>query len=161
MAEDPKERVDRELKELIEEIRVILPGVQILGAFLATAAFSTRFKELSDLDRHTYFVAFATALVSAVFLIAPTAQHRLRWRQSDKGDMVEAAHRLTIVGLAFAAFSLGASSFLVADVVYDATVATLVTAAIAVAVAVTWCIAPLLARHHESPQSVEPGRRAA
>src|SRR5438309_6046704 len=102
MAEDEesqKERRDRELIELLNELRVALPGVQVLFAFLLIVPFSNGFPRMTSLQRDVYFVAFLCALVSAVLLIAPSIHHRLRFRAQYKEQLLLRANRLTIVGM--------------------------------------------------------------
>ncbi len=85
MAEEThEERVNRELIELLNELRVALPGVQVLFAFLLAVPFSQRFAETTELQRDTYMVALLSTLAGSVFLIAPTAYHRIRFRDRDK-----------------------------------------------------------------------------
>jgi hypothetical protein len=95
-AEDKKERVNRELIELLNELRVALPGVQVLFAFLLTVPFAQRFGAVSDLQRAVYFVALISTAVASVLFITPTAYHRLRWREPDKEGMLFTANRLAI-----------------------------------------------------------------
>ena len=82
--ETHEERVNRELIELLNELRVALPGVQVLFAFLLAVPFSQRFSETTDLQRDTFMVALLSTLAGSVFLIAPSAYHRIRFRDRDK-----------------------------------------------------------------------------
>ena len=98
--ETEAERLDRQLAELLQELRVILPGVQVLFAFLLTVPFSARFEEVTDTQRGVYVgVLLATALAT-ILLMAPTALHRLRFRQHRKREIVDTAQRFTLAGLA-------------------------------------------------------------
>src|SRR5437762_4910954 len=97
--ETPKERHDRELIELLNELRVALPGVQVLFAFLLAVPFANSFPKLSAVDRDVFFAAFVAAALSTVLLIAPSSYHRLRWRQHDKERMLVISNALTISGL--------------------------------------------------------------
>jgi hypothetical protein len=81
MAESEKERVDRELIELLNELRVALPGVQVLFAFLLTIPFARGFPGTTRAERDVYFVALVSAVVSTVLLMAPSAYHRILFRQ--------------------------------------------------------------------------------
>jgi hypothetical protein len=113
-----KQDLDRELIELLNELRVALPGVQVLFAFLLTVPFSQRFPSLSGLQRGVYFgTVIATALAS-MFLIAPSSYHRLRWRQHDKERMLVTSNRLSIAGTVFLAISIAAAVFLISDVLF-------------------------------------------
>src|SRR5881409_2860316 len=117
--EGPKERVDRELIELLNELRVALPGVQVLFAFLLVVPFSNGFPKLSDLQRDVYVVAFLCTAVSTVLLLAPAAYHRLRFRQQDKERMLFTANKFAITGFAFLALAMCAVVFLISDVFFN------------------------------------------
>ena len=83
-----QERVDRNLHELLEELRVALPGVQVLFAFLLTVPFAQRFATVTPFQQNVYFATLLCAAAASAFLIAPSAHHRVQFRQQDK-----AAHR--------------------------------------------------------------------
>ena len=89
-AENTDERLDRELIELLNELRVALPGVQMLFGFLLALPFSVGFEHTSAVDRRVYFVSFLAAAAASVLLIAPSAYHRLTWRQRDKEHLLRA-----------------------------------------------------------------------
>src|SRR6476619_2938831 len=93
------DRHNRELIELLNELRVALPGVQVLFAFLLAVPFANGFPKLGKLDRDIFFVAFIATALSTVLLIAPSSYHRLRWRQDDKERMLLISNSLTIAGL--------------------------------------------------------------
>jgi len=118
MAEDEKSRLDRELIELLNELRVALPGVQVLFAFLLVVPFNQRFKDVTELERNVYFGAFLCTAMATALLIAPSAYHRLRWRQGDKQHMLETANRLTIAGTVFLALAIVGVVFLVTDFLF-------------------------------------------
>jgi uncharacterized protein DUF6328 len=96
--EDQKERRDRELIELLNELRVALPGVQVLFAFLLIVPFSQRFSTVTQLQRYVFLATLLCAAVSAVLLIAPSSHHRLLWREHAKEETLATANRLTIGG---------------------------------------------------------------
>src|SRR5881394_1531035 len=96
--ETPKERADRELIELLNELRVVLPGVQVLFAFLLAVPFANGWTRVTDLQRDVFFVAFLCTAAASILLIAPSAYHRLRWREGDKEQMLETSNRLAIAG---------------------------------------------------------------
>src|SRR5688572_25753135 len=104
--ESKDERLDRELIELLNELRVALPGVQVLFAFLLTVPFSQRFGELTDFQRDAYFATFICAAFAPIFLIAPTAYHRLRFRDYDKERLITTATKLSITGTIFLALAI-------------------------------------------------------
>src|SRR5215212_6203171 len=82
--ESKGERLDRELIELLQELRVVIPGVQVLLAFLLIAPFQQRFAQLPGSMRNAFFASIACATLATAFLIAPSAHHRLRWRAGEK-----------------------------------------------------------------------------
>lgn len=142
--ESKKERIDRELGELLQELRVALPGIQVLFAFLLTVPFSQRFGSLNAAQRGIYFATILCTAIASILLISPTAYHRLRWRKYDKEQMLETANRLTIVGLVFLALAIGATVYLISDVLFGVGVAAMVGAGIGALVAWFWFAMPLL-----------------
>jgi amino acid transporter len=141
--ETREQRVNRELIELLNELRVALPGVQVLFAFLLIVPFSNGFPKLSPFDRDIYFVAFMATAVSTVLLIAPSSYHRLRWRQSDKERMLMISNSLTIAGLAALAVAVSATVFVVTDFVLHRAWAATFTAIVAVLFLIFWYGLPL------------------
>src|SRR5438093_4734721 len=100
MTDETKEdRHNRELIEFLNELRVALPGVQVLFAFLLAVPFANGFPKLGSTGRDLYFAAFIATALSSVLLIAPSSYHRLRWRQHDKERMLIISNALTIAGL--------------------------------------------------------------
>lgn len=144
--ESHDERLDRELIELLNELRVVLPGVQVLFAFLLTVPFTNKFSSITNDQRQVFFAVFLCTAASTALLIAPSAYHRLRWRQHDKEQMLATANRLSIGGLVFLTFALVGASYLVADLLFHATAAAFVTAAVAGFFAWFWWGLPLLRR---------------
>jgi hypothetical protein len=143
------ERLDQEWIELLNEIRVLLPGVQVLFAFLLTAPFAAGFDDVTELQRDVYAVSLLGALASIVCLVSPTAHHRIRWRKRDKEFMLHVANRSVIVGSAFLALSMSAAVFLVGDYLFDRWVANLATIGVATAFTVFWFALPLARRMRE------------
>ncbi len=111
--------LDRELIELLNELRVALPGVQVLFAFLLIVPFSNGWDDVTELQRYVYFVAFLCAAAASALLIAPTAYHRLRWREGDKEHMLVTANRLAIAGTVFLAAGMTATVFLITDLLFS------------------------------------------
>ena len=99
--EDPTARHHRQLIELLNELRVGLPGVQVLFAFLLTVPFTQRYSRLDGIQRDIYFLAVLSTAMATACLIAPSSYHRLRWRQHDKAHMLETSNRLAIAGIGF------------------------------------------------------------
>jgi amino acid transporter len=143
---DDGTRLDRELNELLQELRVTLPGVQVLFAFLLTVPFSQRFGQLTSTQRTAYFVAFLTAAAATALLLAPAAYHRIQWRQHDKERLLRTSTGFTIVGLGFLAVAMSAAAFVVADVLYATTWAAAVAAGVIAVLATFWFVLPLMSR---------------
>ena len=117
--ETKAERLDRELNELTQELRVLLPGVQVLFAFLLTVPFSIGFKTVTGAERALYFVALASTSISAILLIAPSARHRARFRDRDKEALVVSSNLLTIAGTLFLAIAMATVIALVGEYLYN------------------------------------------
>jgi uncharacterized protein DUF6328 len=141
--ENSEERHDRELIELLNELRVALPGVQVLFAFLLTLPFTNGFPRLGKLDRDIFFVAFIATAVSTVLLIAPSSYHRLRWRQHDKERLLVISNYLTIAGLAALAVAISCTVFVITDFVFHRAWASAFTAIVAMLFLVFWYGLPL------------------
>ena len=141
--ESHEERLNRELIELLiellNELRVVLPGVQVLFAFLLTVPFTNQFRRITHEQELVFFVTFLLTAIATILLIAPSAYHRLRWRQKDKEQMLQTANRLAISGMAFLAAALTGAVFLLTDLLFaSAAVVYLVTAAAAALVLWFW-----------------------
>jgi hypothetical protein len=148
--ETEEERIDRELIELLNELRVALPGVQVLFAFLLTVPFTQRFRQLTDVQEYTFFVALLCTTMGSVLLIAPSAYHRLRFREHDKKQMLFTANRLAIAGTIFLALAMTSAVYLVTDLVFHATLTVIVTALAAGAFGWFWYGLPLLRKAEDS-----------
>jgi hypothetical protein len=145
--ETDDERLDRELIELLNELRVVLPGVQVLFAFLLTVPFTNRFQSITDTQEQIFFVTFLLTMVATGLLIAPSAYHRLRWRRHDKEQLLVTSNRLAISGMVVLALALSGAVFLVSDVLFESIAAvTLVTAATVVFLFWFWYGLPLMRR---------------
>lgn len=142
--ETRKQRVDRELTELLSELRIALPGVQMLFAFLLTVPFYTRFETLTGSSRVVFFSTFASTTIAAVFLIAPSSNHRISFRAQDKERLLLRANRFAIVGVAFLALAICGVMFFIAGMVLGQEWAPYAAGATATLIAVTWYLAPIL-----------------
>ena len=162
--ESEKERLSRKHGELLQELRVALPGVQVLFAFLLTLPFTTRFEAIQALDRNVYFAAFIAAALSSVFLIAPSAYHRMRWRFTDvetldeKRRMLITSGRLAATGIVFLGIAVTGVSFLIGHVLFGLTTGAVVAGVVAGAVVWFWYGIPLK-RRAEDPNETILGRR--
>ena len=144
--ESKEERVNRELIELLNELRVALPGVQVLFAFLLAVPFTQRFRQLTDTQEYMFFVSLLCTTAGSILLIAPTAYHRLRFRQRDKEQMIHTANRLSIAGTVFLALAMTSAVYLVTDLVFQATLTIVVTTLTAAMFAWFWYGLALLRR---------------
>ncbi len=136
--ESDEQRHNRELIELLNELRVALPGVQVLFAFLLAVPFANGFPKLGKLDRDIFFVAFIATALSTVLLIAPSAYHRLRWRQHDKERMLVVSNALTIAGLFLLAVAITCAVFVITDFLFHRAWAATFTAIVAAAFLLLW-----------------------
>jgi amino acid transporter len=136
--ETPKERADRELIELLNELRVVLPGIKVLLAFLLAVPFAKGWPRVTDFQRNVFVVAFLSTALSVALLTAPSSYHRLRFRQGNKERMVRIGNRLSIAGIAASAVSLLAVVVLVMDFVVSRNAAIAAAAALFVVIAALW-----------------------
>jgi amino acid transporter len=144
--ESQKERRDRELIELLNELRVVLTGVQVLFAFLLTLPFTDRFHDLVPTQQLMYAVAFTVTATASVLLMAPTAYHRIRFRQQDKERLLRWSNRFAIAGVCLLAVAIGTIVLLVIDVLYELRVAATVAGAVTALIAWAWFALPLSRR---------------
>jgi Flp pilus assembly protein TadB len=148
--ESKAEQLDRELLELLNELRVLLPGVQVLFAFLLTAPFSQRFAQLAPTLQEAYFGAVLCAAAATLFLVAPSVHHRLQWRDRDKERLLKTANRLTIIGTVCLAVAIVLALWVVSRVLHSPGPAFLVAGGALVAFAWSWFALPLF-RHLRRP----------
>jgi hypothetical protein len=144
--ESRKERVDRELIELLNELRVALPGVQFLFAFLLIVPFQQGAARLTDFDRDVYFVALVAAVVATALLIAPAAQHRVLFRQHDKETLLRRSSRSAYAGLVMLALAISSALLLVVDVLFSRTQAWVTAGALAALLVWLWVVVPVRQR---------------
>ena len=136
--ESPKERHDRELIEHLNELRVALPGVQVLFAFLLAVPFAKGWPSTTPFQRDVFFVSFVGAATSSALLIATSSIHRIGWRVSDKEKIVQVGTVLTIGGLFALAVAIVSVVLLVTDYIFSRTAAYVTAAAVGALIAVTW-----------------------
>src|SRR3954462_868765 len=142
------ERCDRNLVELLQEVRVVQTGVQVLFAFLLTVPLASRFPDLTRFQRGESFATLLLTGAAAVLLIAPTAHHRILFRCGDKEHLVEVANRFTLAGLAFVGLAMIGSLVFVGVLLFDDALAAALGAVAAGAMLWCWWIAPLRRRLH-------------
>jgi Family of unknown function (DUF6328) len=141
--ETEEERVDRNLAELLGELRVALPGVQVLFAFLLVVPFNQRFTDVTAFQEKVYFVTLLCSLGASAFLIAPSVHHRIAFRRQKKEQIVLVANRLTIVGLSLLAIAMIGVILLITDFLFDTATTVITTAFVAVLFAWLWYALPL------------------
>jgi Family of unknown function (DUF6328) len=127
--EDEGERLDRELIELLNELRVVMPGVQVLFGFLLTVPFQQRFATIDDFQRIVYFVTLLLVAASSAFLMGPSAFHRLTFREGQKPYLVKLGTRQTIAGMALLALAMNGVLLLLTDLLFHPTMVAIVVAA--------------------------------
>jgi hypothetical protein len=140
------ERLDRNLMELLTELRVALPGVQVLFAFLLVVPFNPGFNRVTPFQEKVYFGTLLCAAAASAFLIAPSMHHRLVFRQRAKDHLVRTAHWMAIVGLSFLALAIIGVLLLVTDFIFGTGAAVVVTAVGTVVVLIVWYAVPLRRR---------------
>jgi len=140
------ERIDRELIELLNELRVALPGVQFLFAFLLVVPFQQRGSQITDFQRGVYYVALAAAALATALLIAPAAQHRILFRQHDKEALLQRSNRSAVAGLLALGVAICAALLLVVDVVFSSALAWVTAGVLGLLLLWWWLAVPLRQR---------------
>jgi uncharacterized membrane protein YuzA (DUF378 family) len=141
--ETPYERADRNLAELLNELRVALPGVQVLFAFLLVVPFNAGYTRMTDFERKLYFGVLLCTALASILLIAPSMHHRLEFRKRDKEYLVVTANRLTIAGLSALAVAMTGAITLITHVLFGTAAAAVTTAVVALGFAAVWFAIPL------------------
>lgn len=139
----PKERSDRQLTEVLTELRVVLPGAQVLLGFLLTVPFATRFGKVTKPERALFFACLLLSAGGTVLLMAPSVYHRVRWGQGGKTDVVLVAHRLFLSGSALLGAAIIAAIMLVADVLFGVLAAVASACALTVMLVGSWYLLPI------------------
>jgi membrane-bound acyltransferase YfiQ involved in biofilm formation len=119
-SEDEQERLNRQMIELLNELRVAMPGVQVLFGFLLTVPFQQRFQQVTDFQETIYFVTLIAAAVATAFLIAPSAYHRVMFEQHDKPNIIHIGTGQMLVGLGALSIAMNGAVLLVTDVLFEA-----------------------------------------
>jgi hypothetical protein len=161
-AESKAERLDRELMELLNELRVVLPGVQVLLAFLLTTPFNQRFAQLAPAVGRAYYGAVLFATAATLLLVAPSVHHRVQWRDRDKERLLRTANRLAVAGTICLAVAIVLALWVVTRVLYPVGTAYLVAVGALAAFGWIWFAVPLLRRYRRpSGDADETGASAA
>lgn len=148
------ERVNRELIEMLNELRLALPGVLVLFGFLLAVPFASRFEAVNRIEKGAYMVSLLCSVAGAILLMAPTALHRLRWRDVDKEELMRVSNRLAIAGTVFLAGAMTSAVFLVTEVLLGTWATILVTTVTGCGFLLGWYVLPL-----RVPSKDETGRR--
>jgi Family of unknown function (DUF6328) len=154
--ETPYERADRNLAELLQELRVAQTGVQVLFGFLLIVPFSARFAASSNFEEAVYLVTVLAAGAAAMLLIAPTSHHRLLFRCGDKEHLVVVANRYAIAGLAAVAIAMVGVLLLVCQVLFGSALAAIATTLAVAGCGWCWYLQPLLRRRRLAAEAQAP-----
>jgi O-antigen/teichoic acid export membrane protein len=144
--ESPTERLDRNWTDILQELRVLQTGVQLLTGFLLTLPFQQRFSTLSSTERDLYLAAVAASIIATGFLQAPVSVHRALFRRHRRREQVQLAHRLSIVGIIFLACAVVAVTTLIFEVLHGWAVGSVAGGAAGALLLVLWLIIPWRAR---------------
>jgi hypothetical protein len=139
---DDREELRQRYYGLLQELRVVLPGVQVLMAFLLTTPFASGFGDLDDAGRAAYFVALMSALGSIICLLTPTVFHRVADRTA-RGARLEWGVRMTLAGVALLAVALTSAAWCIVRLVYGTTLAHVVATVAVVMFLGLWVVLPL------------------
>ncbi|HEX2412837.1 MAG TPA: DUF6328 family protein [Solirubrobacteraceae bacterium] len=148
---DEHERTERQMAELLQELRIALPGVQILFAFLLTVPFAQGFSRVTSFQRDLFYGVLLATAISTICLIAPTATHRLRFHKSDRKYVIESANALMIAGLAFLALAILGAVVLITDYLFGLGGHWYWPALVAVVLVGLWFVRPLLRTESSGP----------
>jgi hypothetical protein len=148
--ETRQERINRELIELLNELRVALPGVQFLFAFLLIVPFQQTVDRITEFQRDVHFVALVSAAVATALLIAPAAQHRVLFRQKEKEALLQRSSRSAFAGLLVLALAICSALLLVVDVLFSRTQAWVTAGAVAALLLWWWVLVPYWQRSHSA-----------
>jgi hypothetical protein len=144
-------REDRNLAELLQELRVAGLGVQVLFGFLLSLPFTSRFERLGSAQRDLYVAAVALAAVAIALLVGPVAYHRLVFRRHQKEHLIRAANVMAICGLVTVALAISAAVLLVLSYVVPGITAAVISAFVVILFAGLWVALPLARRTHRRP----------
>jgi hypothetical protein len=147
--ESRRERVNRELIELLNELRVALPGVQVLFAFLLAVPFANGWSRVTESQKNIFFATLVATSVSTACFIVPTAYHRLNFRKREKENILFLSNKFAIAGIMFLALSMIGVLMLITDVIYSQTAALVTGAAAFVMFGGLWLVLPLIRRRAE------------
>jgi Family of unknown function (DUF6328) len=116
--EDLKARLEREHNELLQELRSLIPGAEVLFGFLLAVSFTSQFGELGDGQRYVYYGTLLATAIALVLFLAPASYHRLRFREGDKDYMLRKGNREAIAGTVASSLALTGVLYLVTAFVF-------------------------------------------
>jgi hypothetical protein len=143
MSETAKEKTDRQLLELLNELRVALPGAQVLLAFLLTAPLQSHFTRTTGFERALLFAGIVFTGAGVLLLMAPSVYHRIRWNVGGKRDVVRVGHAMFLLGTGALALGLFCAVFVMAEFVFGLAAAIVAVGILLVLVVVTWYALPV------------------
>jgi Family of unknown function (DUF6328) len=149
--ETPLERLDRNLEEMFAGLRVALPGVQVLFAFLLVLPFQSGFPDATAFQEKVYFGTLLCTAMASILLIAPSARHRLRFRKGDRAYVVFTANRLVIAGLGFLGLGMTGAILLVSDYLFSIVPAAIATTVVGGGLLWLWFGSPLSREASDGP----------
>ena len=151
--EDVKERLEREHTELLEELRALIPGAQVLFGFLLAIRFTSPFTDLDTIQRDVYYATLLSTAVALVFLLAPSAYHRLRFREGDKDAMVRKGNREAITGTGAIALAFTGVLYLITDLAFTTQAATAIAVVFFALTAWRWWAIALYRKAREQAEA--------
>jgi hypothetical protein len=141
--ETEAERLDRNLMELLQELRVASIGVQFLFAFLLVVPFQQGWADVTEFEKRVYYVDLILTALAGICMMGPVARHRIRFRDQDKEWIVKSSHKYAIAGLVFLALAIAGTIMLISHVVFGTALTAVATAATLLAIGWIWFGAPL------------------
>lgn len=145
------ERLDRNWNSLLQELRVVQTGVQLLTGFLLTLPFQARFQVLSNAMKTVYLVTVGCSVAATALLIAPVGLHRLLFRRHRVSALVSAAHRCALSGLVLLGLALTGVTVIIFDTVAGTAAGAIAGGCALVLLGVAWLLVPLLLRARQMP----------
>jgi VIT1/CCC1 family predicted Fe2+/Mn2+ transporter len=141
--ETEKERLDRNFQELLQGLRVALPGVQVLFAFLLILPFQQGYVKVTDFQEKVYFATLLCTTIASACLIAPPVRHRVLFRQGVKDWILFDSNKVVTVGFVFLAVAISGAVLLISDFIYDSAAAVIATSLTAIVLVWLWFASPL------------------
>ncbi len=147
-------RLDRELNELLQELRVIQGGILLLVGFLLVIAFSSGFEHVTEFQKLVYFLTLLVTGAAAIVVVAPVVHHRMAFRRHDKERVIVRGNAQILISILLVAVSILGIEILITDYLYGLTVAIVASVAYFMVTVVLWWILPrhslrLAAREHD------------